>query len=241
MQALTLPFKSLVDPVDAVPRAVQGRRWVVPLLLLMASSSVAGAIVAQRVDVQPRVVAGLRESGELEKKSEREISEAVEQAQRLALVTGVAGGLLAVPLVTLLGALALRFWAWLFGLKTSFGALFSAMATAQLPFVVLRVLTAVVAFKQQVIVEKRVSSLLMTSLSQWLSVEGVHAKRLLTAVDFFNLWSVGLLGLGLSAAASLTKTKGLAMAVFLYLLFAALMFVALPGLNVGGPGHGGHR
>ena len=243
MESLTLPMKSLLDPVDAVPQAVSGRRWVVPLVLLMVSTSVAGAAIASRVDVAPRVIAGLQKEGDLQKKSEREIGEAVEQAQRVGLVLGVAQGVFLVPLLTLLGAIVLRVAAWLLGLKTSFGAMFSVMAVSQLPRVVFRILQTVVALKQEVIAEKHVANLLVTSVAQIVTEPGPHLKAALSTLDFFSVWVAISLGLGFSAATGISRSKGLLFGVCMYVLFAALFFIGIPGLMAGaeGAGAGGPR
>jgi hypothetical protein len=60
--------------------------------------------------------------------------------------------------------------------------------------------------------------------------------KFLGAVDFFNLWAALLMGLGFASATQLKPSRGLALGLFLYLLFACVAFVGLPAMMAGGPG-----
>ncbi len=113
MKALALPLRSLLDPVGAIPSAVAERRWLVPLLALALLTALAGAVVALKLDATRLVIPRMEAAGELAKASEREVAEAVEQAGRVALVAGVARGVLLSPLLVLLLAVSLKFAAWL--------------------------------------------------------------------------------------------------------------------------------
>lgn len=230
LTSLALSARTYLDPVSTVPRAVDQRRWAVPLLWLMVTAAAAGAAFADRLDAAKEVLPKMEAKGELAKASEREVGEEIEQAQRIALVLGVGKAVFGMPLAVLLIAVALKLLAWLIGRKSEFGALFTAAAIAMLPAALYYLLTAVVALRQDVIAPSQAGKLMISSLQPFWSGASPGRGRVLAAFDFFNLWSAGLLGLGFAAATKLTAWRGVLLGLFLYLLFAAAILVGLPGL-----------
>jgi hypothetical protein len=230
LTSIALSARTYVDPVATVPRAVDQRKWVVPLLWLMLTAAAAGAAFADRLDAAKEVLPKMAEKGELAKASEREVSEEIEQTQRIALVLGVAKAVFGMPLAVLLIAVALKILAWLIGRKSDFGALFTAAAVAMLPVALYYLLAAVVALRQDVIAPSQAGKLMISSLQPFFTGGGPGRGRVLAAIDFFNLWSAGLLGLGFAAATKLTPWRGVLLGLFLYVLFAAAILVGLPGM-----------
>ena len=53
-------IRALIDPLAGVPRAVEGRRWLLPLLALCAAVTCSGIALATRLDPGPTVVAPAR-------------------------------------------------------------------------------------------------------------------------------------------------------------------------------------
>lgn len=231
---LTSIFRTYVDPVAGVPAAVAQRRWVGPLLWVMITGAAAGATFADRLDTAKEVIPKMAEKGELAKASEREISEEIEQSQRIALVLGIGKAVLGMPLAVLFIAIAVKLFCWLLGRKSEFGALVTAASLAMLPVAVFYLLSAVVAFRQDVIAPNQAGKLMVTSLAPFF--EGPPGRgRILGAIDFFNLWSAGLLGLGIAAATKVKPWRGVLDGLILYVLFAAAVMVGLPGMMGGGP------
>jgi hypothetical protein len=228
-------LRALLDPVSFVPRAVEGRHWVLPLIAVCACVAFSGLSFASRLDASSTVLQKLDEAGELAKSSEREVNEAVEQAQRIALVGGAAKGLFVMPLVLLFIAVALKITAWLIGRKLLFAHAFTVAAVAFLPIAVFHLLFGLVALKQGAVVASQAASLLPSSLAALQPDAAPKLSRALATVDFFNLWAAALLGLGFAAGTKCSLGRGLALGLFLYLLVAALT-VAAPGLSGGGAG-----
>ena len=229
-------LRLLYDPVTAVPLAIERRRWFWPLLFLVLAVVTSGTALALRLDAQRLVLPKMEAAGELAKASEREVEEAIEQAGRVALVGGVAKGVFLMPLSVLFIAVALKIISSLLGRKLLFAHAFSIAAVSMIPVAVFHLLYALVAWRQAVIVPTRAPDLVPSSLAQWVTVASPKLKRVLTQVDFFNFWSVGLMGLGLAAGQKTSRTRGLLTSVVLYLAFAVVM-AALPGLAPpqGGP------
>lgn len=222
-------LRALVDPMEGVGLAVAARRWGAALFLVCACTALSQAAVAIRLDTGREVIPQIAAAGELTKVSEREIAEKVEQAQRVAMVGGVAKGLFLVPLLVLLLAVALKIALWLVGKKGTFAACFTTAAIAWLPMAVFHAVVGASALNQPSVAPAKKGELVVTSLDALLGLQGLSA-RVGKAFDFFNLWTVLLLGLGLAAAAGLTRLKGVALACAVYLLFSAVAFVAAPGL-----------
>src|SRR5271169_4026724 len=112
--------KVLTDPANAVPAAIQGRRALWPVLLLCVATAFSGACFALRWNAAPSIIQGLETSGQLKGMPEADIADQIQQAQRLKLVTSIAGGLVLPALMVLGIALVLVLLAWLLGKKGSF-------------------------------------------------------------------------------------------------------------------------
>lgn len=234
LTSIALSARTYFDPVTAVPRAIDQRTWVVPLLWLMITGAAAGAAFADRLDAAKEVLPKMEEKGELAKASEREVSEEIEQTQRIALVLGVGKAIFGMPLAVLAIAVALKLLAWLLGRKSEFGALFTAAAIAMLPAALFYLLATIVALRQDVIAPAQAGKLMVSSLAPLFSDLSPGKGRVLGAIDFFNVWSAGLLGLGFAASTKMSAGRGVLLGLLLYVLFAAAILVGLPGM-MGGP------
>jgi hypothetical protein len=237
MEALTLPLRALLDPVGAIPRAVETRRWLVPMLLVALLTAGAGATIALRLDASRVVIPKMQMSGELVKASEREVSEAIEQAQRVALVGGIAKGLLLMPLLVLLLSVVLKVASWLIGRKALFADLFTVAALTMLPVAVFHAIEVVAALQLEVITPRIAETLVPSSLAGFFEMASPALSRVSKAIDLINIWASLLMGLGFAAASKWSPWKGALFGLFLYVLFAAAFFVGLPGLA---PPDGGH-
>ncbi len=240
LRSLWLTARVYFDPVTAVPRKVAERKWVMPLLWLVLCSAASGAAFAARLDPSREVIAQMEQTDELSKASEREVNEAVQKAQRVALVGGVAKGVFGMPLAVLLLAVAVRLAVWLIGRKTSFAACFTAVSVAMLPIALAALLSAFAALRQDVLIPSQAGHLLRSSLDQLVHPAGPVAAKLASVVELFKLWAVALLGLGLAEAAKLKRGAGLAFALGLYVMFAGVVQIGLPAIaqNAAQGGHG---
>jgi hypothetical protein len=229
--SIALSARAYLDPVQSVPRAVEQRRWVVPLLWLMLTGTASAVAFANRLDASAVVLPRMEAAGELGKASEREVAEEIEQTQRIALVAGVAKATFGMPLAVLAIAVALKFVSWLLGKKALFGACFTSAAMAMLPVALFFLLSAAIALRQDVVVPEQ--QLIASSVGQFFGSEAPGLSRALNAIDFFNLWAAALLGLGFAAATRMSVWRAVGVCLFLYALFAAAVMVGLPGVMGG--------
>ncbi len=246
MTSLAQPARVLVDPLEGMDAAIEARRWVWPLVLLSLCVSLSGVAYALRWEAAPAVVQRLQSAGELQRYSESELADEIQTASRKALVGGIAKGIFVMPLKVLLLAAVLWVAAWLFGTSAAFGRMMAVAAIAMLPIALYHLIFALCASAQYTMTEARVATLVPSSLA---ALEGVSPllKRVLGAVDFFNLWSVGLMGLGFSSATGMRRGRALLLAFVLYAMYVGVFTIGLPGMAEGsggppgGPGMRGGR
>lgn len=229
MTSLAQPARVLVDPIDGMGAAIEARRWVWPLVLLAACVALSGAAYALRWDATPAVLQKLQMSGDMARLSEAELSDEITTATRKALVGGIAKGVFVMPFLTLLLAAALWVCTWLFGTRAAFGRLMATAAIAMLPIALYHLIFAGCAFAQYSLTEGRALTLVPSSLAV-LPDLSPKLQRVLGAVDFFNLWSVGLLGLGFSVATGMRRTRALLLSVVLYAMYSGVFTIAVPAM-----------
>lgn len=235
MSSFVQPTLVLVDPLDATGAAIEARRWFWPLLILVVCVSASGTAFSLRWDAGPAVVQQLQMTGQLDRLTETEVTEEIQTASRKALVAGIAKGVFVMPMLTLVLAAALWVCAWLFDRTAPFGRFMSVAALAMLPIALYHAIFALCALAQYSLTEARAADLVPSSLAM---LDGLSPKlqRVLKGVDFFNLWSVGLLGLGFSSATGMSRGRAVLLFVVLYVLFVGVFFIGLPAMQAGGPG-----
>ena len=236
-KTLALSLKTLFEPVGTMPRLVEARKWLIPMLLLGALTAASGAVLSSHIDQSRVVIPKMQQSGELTKASEREITEEIEQSERIGLVVSIAVGVFAMPMLVLGLAVLLKVLAWLIGRKAPFGAVFTTAAVGLLPIAVLKLVILIAAARQPILSPDVATALVPASLKDVLS--GAYSepvKRALSAVNFFHLWSVLLVAMGFAASTQMKPWRALALSLFVYALLAGAISVGVPGLmSSGGP------
>lgn len=232
MTSLVQPARVFIDPFEGTRVAVEAHRWVWPLLILALCVSASGTAFSLRWDATSSVLAELQMSAGTSGPSESEVADQIQTASRKALVGGIAKGVFVMPLAALLLAAILWVCTWLFETPAAFGKLMSAAALALLPIALYHLIFTVCALAQFSLTEARAVRLVPSSLAM---LEGLSPRlqNVLKGVDFFNLWSVVLLGLGYSAATGVRRGRGLLLAGVLYLMYAGVVFVGLPAMGGG--------
>jgi hypothetical protein len=225
--------KALVDPVDGSKRFIEARRIVLPLLILAGSVALSGAAFASRWDAGPAVLTELAESGDLAKNTEQEIADKIQTKERAALVGGVAKGLLLMPLLVLAFAALLKFAGWLLATSLTYVRALSVAVLSLMPMALYNVIFALSALRQQGLREGARETLVPTNLALFFPDVGPKLSKLLSTVDFFNLWGVALLGLGFAAASGMRRSRALILALVLYAMFEGVFRIGLPAMGGG--------
>jgi hypothetical protein len=239
------------DPVGAIGPAVEARAWVVPLLLTVVLTAAASAALGVKLDSARLVLPKLEAAGELGRASERELSEQVEQAHRVAIVAGVARGLFGVPAIALLSAAGLWLLSWLLGGRATFAELFTVASLMLLPMAAAQGITLASALRQTSLSPTMAKQLVPSSLARLVSTDDVGPPReeaprawkrtsrtaLLELADFFHLWAALLMGLGFAAATKVSRRRAVPTGMLLYFVVVAAFTIGFPGLadGAGGP------
>jgi hypothetical protein len=231
MEAVAEPVKALFNPFDWVPKFVERKRWVLPVVLSSLAGAWAGFSFGARWNAQPTTITALEQRGELNNLSEQELSDKIRTTQRIALVAGVLRGLVLLPLSVFGLALVLKVLGWFFHFKTPFKRCLSASSIALLPAALFYAIYALCALKAPSLSEADALTLVPSSLS-FLS-PNPRVSTVLRAIDFFNFWSLGILALSISAISGMSKRKSLLIALGLYALYVGVFWVGLPGM-IGG-------
>ncbi len=234
MYSVLQSARALFDPSAAIPEAIERRRWLIPLLILVGAVVFSGLAFALRWDASTSVIRGLSMSGELAGTTEQELASKITTAGRIALVGGVAKGLFGIPILALLMALSVKIAGWLIGRSITFVASFSATTTALLPLALYNVVFGVVALSSDVMSEGQVKTLIPSHLGQVLQGLTPQMARLASVVDLFNVWTAVLLGLGYAAATGMPRWKALIFGLVLYAAWAGVFLVGLPAMGGGG-------
>jgi Yip1 domain len=223
--------KVLTSPSEGVPAAVEARRALWPVVLLCLSTAFAGAAFAVRWNAGPSIIRGLEMSGQLKGMPEADLADQIQQAERLKLVTGIAGGLVLPALMVLGIAVVLSILAWLLGKKGTFNGFFTAAAVGTLPLTLSRFLYGLVALVQSSLSEDRAATLLPSTLASLIHAQSPKVMRLLSSIDFFHIWSALLIGVGFAAVVGMRRRQGL--------FVGASLFLAELCLALGMPAGGG--
>ncbi len=226
--------KVLTDPAEGVPAAIEARRALWPVVLLSVATAFAGACFAVRWNAAPSILQGLESSGQLKGMPEADIAEQIQQAERLKLVTGIAGGLVLPALMVLGIALVLALLAWLLGRKGPFNGFFTAAAVGMLPVALAKFLYGLMALVQSSVSEDRAGSLLPSSLASVFHPQSPKLMRLLSSLDLFHLWAALLVGIGFAAVVGMKRRQGLLVGAALFLAQLGVFGIGLPGLTAGG-------
>ncbi len=226
--------KVLTDPAEGVPAAIEARRALWPVVLLSVATAFAGACFAVRWNAAPSILQGLESSGQLKGMPEADIAEQIQQAERLKLVTGIAGGLVLPALMVLGVALLLALLAWLLGRKGPFNGFFTAAAVGMLPVALAKFLYGLMALVQSSVSEDRAGSLLPSSLASVFHPQSPKLMRLLSSLDLFHLWAALLVGIGFAAVVGMKRRQGLLVGAALFLAQLGVFGIGLPGLTAGG-------
>ncbi|MGQ0504504.1 MAG: YIP1 family protein [Myxococcaceae bacterium] len=224
------PTKVLFTPFDAVASFVERRRWVVPLLLFIFSAAFAAAAYGVRWNAAPTTLKALEKSGALTSTTEVDLAKAIVTAGRVRLVTGVLGAVFVSPTLLLLFAGVLKVTAWLLSAKAKFMAAFTAVTAATLPLSLRQLIFSLSALRQPSLPDGAEHTLVPSNLGALVSAASAPVMQVLRAVDFFSLWSVGLLALGFSAAAGLRRSRALVAVTVLYVLYIGVFMIGLPAL-----------
>jgi hypothetical protein len=223
----------LVAPGETFRALAIRPTWVAPLLVLVATATVLGFMVSERIDIAQL----MRHQNEVtgNQMSVEQLDQRIQQMQKLQPYLALFQGLIFLPGFYLLAALLFWVGLKLVGSDLGYKASLATSLHAFLPLAVLSLLCIPVVWNRASFTpeEARSGSFLASNLAV-LAPDGtgkvVHA--LLVSVDLFSIWTIVLLvvGYGIVGRVSRAAATGVVLAVWLLWVALKVAFVALaPG------------
>jgi hypothetical protein len=252
---------SLFLPDKYVPQQVNAQHYGAALLAIIFCGLVGQAAIGARLDVSTDILqqasqgmggpggpgggggggGGGRASGSNQGaqaaavKSDREIQEDITKSLAVERVTRALGAGLWTPLKILLLTLFIYLVLRYAGGKPTLTRAFSATTHAALPYAAKALIIAVAAYSQASLTPAQADSMVANPLAPTFATLG-NVGIVLSIVDPFMLWSVGLLVLGAAPAAEISRKRA-----FVTILVAFVLFLGVSNFfaHMGGGGGGG--
>jgi hypothetical protein len=236
-------IKALLATIDR-PReamqhvAAQPRSWLLAAILLMAS-----LILLTAVSAPQQITQANERTQAVVEQMKATLSE--EQARALEgrdmsmtpgrfWLTAVGLGVLLMVLGWLLRGAVLHFSSMALGGLSGWGSTFAVGVWSMLPFFVRDIVQAIYITTSKQLIEHQGIAFLVSS-GNWLQDSRNLAYAALSNVDLFALWHIILLGIGVSVATKVSRTKGLVLAVIVWAVFLGLKLIPVAiGKAVGG-------
>lgn len=226
------PFALLFAPDRGMERQARVGRALRFFLFAWLCALLLGAALAYRVDAKSSTLRKLEMSGQLQTMSDRQVADETHNAERVAVVTSIAKGVVGVPLSlgsTCVSVLAL---VWFLRGRIKGSAVVPVAAATLLPGAIANLLDAVSAFRHAALPPEGVP-LAPRSLSAilpffghplmgpWLKVGG--------ALDFFSLWAAVMLAFGVAAVGQIPRRNALLGTLAAWVCYQLLTNVAMSG------------
>lgn len=225
----------LVSPIRTFQSIAERPTWVVPLVVLVALTLAANAVVFPRVDMAEVIRDATEAQGQ--QLSDEQIEQFAGIQGKLAFGCAV----LLPPIGYLVIALILMAAFNLLGGEIKYPASFSVTLHSMMPWAVASVLTLPVALAQESIgFETLRTESILAANAAWLAPPDVGPVllALLIRLDVFSLWALVLLALGFAAAAKVSRAKAAAVVAVLWLVYVGFR-VGLAGIGAAFGGAGG--
>jgi len=212
LQRVTGVFSAPSKTFEDIKRG--NKSWWLPFVIMVLFGYVFFAAITMKVGWAQVAENAIH----LNPKSEEKIAQAPPESRATAMkITqySMEGGFAASPILILvvvaLGSLVL--WGtinFVFGGKASFGSVFSVWMFAGLPGLIKTILGIVVIFTGGAPETFNIGNFAPTNIGSFLSVADTNAAlyKLATALDITTIWTMVLMGIGLSIVAGVKRSSG---------------------------------
>jgi hypothetical protein len=212
------------EPTATFADIARSPSFIVPLLLMMVCSCATAVTMMQRIDAEQMVRQQIMKSSRAAEIPKEQLEKQVEMGSKFAKYSFFAVPVILPIMLLIFTGVFFIMSNFVFGGSATFKQLFAVVTHAQLPGILLGILTIVVLFLKDP-ADIDIQNMVATNLGPLISEETSKiGHRLAISMDLFSFWQIFLLGKGISAAGRLTFGKAL-MAVLipwaLYVLVAA--------------------
>lgn len=202
-----------MSPVRTFASIAARPTWLLPLLLWIASSFLLGQLIVSRTDLRSTI----RESAERRGRrlSESELDLVVERTRRFAWIA-----VIGLPVIAAATAGVLWAGCQAFGWDVRFRQSLGVTSHAFLPATLSSLALLAVLWNRDAIDPRSVGDALHTNLGFLVDSRADPVLHgLLSSLDLFSFWGMGLLVLGLAAAAKASRARMAALVGSLWALF----------------------
>jgi hypothetical protein len=224
---------ALVAPEMGMERVARAGRVRGPLLVALFCALLSASAGVLRVDAKDATLRAMEKAGDLQTSSDRQVEDNTKSAERVYLVTRVAGALVEPPLQLGLLCLAIFGLSWFLRGRSEGRAVPPVAAAALLPGAVANLLEAGATFQHAAIAPDGPPALPRTLAQFWTQLAAQPASpavmKLLSVFDIFSFWTALLVGFGLIAAGHVPQRRALAGTLIAWLCLRLVTQVAAGG------------
>ena len=224
---------ALVAPDVGMERVARTGRVRGPLLVALACALLSAGAGVLRVDAKDATLRAMEKAGELQTSSDRQVEDNTRSAERVYLVTRVAGALIEPPLQLGLLCVALFGLSWFLRGRSEGRAVPPVAAAALLPAALANLLEAGATFQHAAIAPDGPTALPRTLADAWNALAGHPAgpavMKLLSVFDLFSFWTALLVGFGVVAAGHVPQRRAVIGTLVGWLCLRLLTQVAMGG------------
>ncbi len=205
-----------VSPARTFASIAAKPTWLLPVAISAGLSLPVSELILSKTDWHAVVSAQIAKSGRT--LSEAQIDQAVEQARRISWVWDIIA--VGAPVILTL-VIAAVFWGacQAFGWEVRFPQSLGVTAHAFLPGVLYSFGLTAAVWNRPTVDPQKIGDVLPSNLGYFVGGLDPVTHGLLASIDFFSLWSMALLVLGLSAAAKASRGRMAALVLSLWALY----------------------
>ncbi len=194
---------ALIDPVNTFAKIAERPTWVLALVVLIAVGIGLNLVLAPKLDYGAAVRQAIEARGV--SINEEQIDTQVQVMERFGWLIGLLGVVVFQPVGFAL--IALVFWMAfkILGSEMQYRPSLGVTVHAMLPLVIATLVTTALVFGRETVTVTELQDGVVKSNLSFLAGEDASAtvKAALRGIDFFKLWSLGLLVIGYRAATRL--------------------------------------
>ncbi|MGH8673117.1 MAG: YIP1 family protein [Burkholderiales bacterium] len=225
-----------ISPVKTFQDIARKPTWVVPLLLLIVSGLVASAAYLPHMDWEKSAVKQadmIRDKWGV-KLTDQQIDQQIESAKRTGPIKQYGGAFLGPLLITLIPALIYFAVIRLGRGMVAYAAAYSVVCFASLPGVIRTLLTAMAATRGDSLIDTDLAALVPSNFLFFLDRDQITFSQVTLgqATDLFEIWSLILTILGLSAVSTWSRGRCAAVVLIPWVVFYGGVTLLLSSLGM---------
>jgi len=203
----------LLSPNETFASIARQPDWVVPLVIILVVSMVAGVLIATRVDFRALAQEAIEMNPKTAELPADRVNTMVGFTAGMMKVSSYASPLLSAVILVIVAAVLLLTFR-LFAGEGNFKQAFSATVYAWFPRVIKGIIAAVVILSRQSISIYDLQNPLLSNLGFLFDPKTQQLQfALASSIDLFTIWSVILLIIGFSAISRLSRARSAAFVV----------------------------